>query len=741
MRLRSLWSAIKVLVLSLVGIAVAAILTLSYAPHMARSGLAWLGLVSDFGSGMLAPPLLADRTTGSCAWLKQNWSDEDRAWVHNVSQGTATFPMPYAWFRNLERPEISPFDPIVSRALISDGNYLERMGFIAPNKSCDPAAGIDMPKGYGVLPVGFAVLKAGKDPVTGETSPDGLGLTCAACHTGRIFYKGTELRIDGAPAMIDIGNLERIIGLSVCYSDYMPWRKRRLVNALLEERPELTGNERANEKQAIEAQLTAICDQKIFTKTTREEAILKRRHQTHTEEGFGRLDALNRIGNQVFYENLIPPAKKDATGTDLAKEAIELSVLEANFAAYTAPVSFPPIWDVPHFAWAQYDASIFNPGVRNIGEAIGVSAKVNMTNSTNPSFPLFSSSVDILAIQKIEQLLAGNVSPFDGAVGFKGLQAPRWEDASSYFKGDDNWSNQPDEFVSSGRGLYADLCAECHNSPPRDKGIPLEDPKSFWNQKVNWLQVGDEWLLNNKQKPVAAIGTDPEQARVLTERTVSIPAQLGIDTRTLMQECGMARDAALEKSYVLALMAVVAKVRDQAILANAGQNGQSTRQADKDAIVGTRANCPNPNVLKLAHFDPPAQFDNPDSIVPPPSYVARPHYRARPLDGVWATAPYLHNGSVPTLEDLLLPQNERPMAFCVGPTEFDPKRVGLSVASSGPGELHCAAGITRFDVTERGNSNRGHSFEGDGKTKPSGVIGRLLKPEERRDLIAYLKTL
>ena len=41
---------------------------------------------------------------------------------------------------------------------------------------------------------------------------------------GHVIYKGTELRIDGAPAMIDLENLERIIGLSVCYTDLVPWR-------------------------------------------------------------------------------------------------------------------------------------------------------------------------------------------------------------------------------------------------------------------------------------------------------------------------------------------------------------------------------------------------------------------------------------------------------------------------------------------------------------------------------------
>ncbi|WP_346659235.1 hypothetical protein [Bradyrhizobium sp. CW7] len=68
-----------------------------------------------------------------------------------------------------------------------------------------------------------------------------------------------------------------------------------------------------------------------------------------------------------------------------------------------------------------------------------------------------------------------------------------------------------------------------------------------------------------------------------------------------------------------------------------------------------------------------------------------PQYRARPLDGVWATAPYLHNGSVPTLKDMLLPQGRRPNSFCVGSRKFDPVGVGL-VAKVRANDA-CAAGL------------------------------------------------
>lgn len=50
--------------------------------------------------------------------------------------------------------------------------------------------------------------------------------------------------------------------------------------------------------------------------------------------------------------------------------------------------------------------------------------------------------------------------------------------------------------------------------------------------------------------------------------------------------------------------------------------------------------------------------------------------KARPLTGIWATAPYLHNGSVPTLYDLLLAPEDRPSTFWIGSREFAPVHVG-----------------------------------------------------------------
>jgi hypothetical protein len=125
-----------------------------------------------------------------------------------------------------------------------------------------------------------------------------------------------------------------------------------------------------------------------------------------------------------------------------------------------------------------------------------------------------------------------------------------------------------------------------------------------------------------------------------------------------------------------------------------------------------------------------------------------PSYRARPLNGVWATAPYLHNGAVPSLYWLLRPAAERPASFCQGARDYDPKQVGFAVPAGG--ETSCKVGQTLFAARDadgkpiKGNSVLGHSFEGPVRPNndyPPGTVGAAFSEEERYDLIEYLKTL
>lgn len=99
-------------------------------------------------------------------------------------------------------------------------------------------------------------------------------------------------------------------------------------------------------------------------------------------------------------------------------------------------------------------------------------------------------------------------------------------------------------------------------------------------------------------------------------------------------------------------------------------------------------------------------------------------YIAAFLDGIWLRAPYLHNGSVPTLRDMLKPAAERPKVFYRGYDVYDPENVGF--VTQGPEAERIG---TKYDVSERSNGNQGHEF------------GTNLPAKERDALLEYLKTL
>lgn len=95
-----------------------------------------------------------------------------------------------------------------------------------------------------------------------------------------------------------------------------------------------------------------------------------------------------------------------------------------------------------------------------------------------------------------------------------------------------------------------------------------------------------------------------------------------------------------------------------------------------------------------------------------------------PLDGIWARAPYLHNGSVPTLADLLNPPAERPSVFARGYDVYDEQKVGFVSDSA---EARAEGSI--YDTKIPGNGNGGHLY------------GTTLSNDQKQDLLEYLKTM
>lgn len=106
-------------------------------------------------------------------------------------------------------------------------------------------------------------------------------------------------------------------------------------------------------------------------------------------------------------------------------------------------------------------------------------------------------------------------------------------------------------------------------------------------------------------------------------------------------------------------------------------------------------------------------------------------YAAMPLDGIWARAPYLHNGSVPTLNDLLAKPPSRPKHFYRGDDVYDPVNVGFRSDRkvSDDGRTLFEFAVERDGITVKGNDNSGHYY------------GTDLSQDDKKALLEYLKTL
>ena len=303
------------------------------------------------------------------------WKPGQAQWFHYASQGTRI--LPYDWFVNLEKPTIYP-----SGKLIEDG-YLERFGFLPGEK--DPGYNSD-----GLLPIGFAIERGFDAPYACPPSTGPVvGLTCAACHTGQITYRNedgglTGVRIEGGSAMINLAAFQEAVGRSLAFTLNIGSRFEHFAKGVLGEKVSDA------QKKTLRDQLQTFLNVGLASKE------YARVHKLNdTEGGFSRTDALGLIGNRVFVE-----------------------IGNENLIVPDAPVNFPPLWDTSWFDWVQYNASIRMPMVRNIGEALGVGAPVNLVERKGP---LFASTINVENLHLMEDQLGGQNA-------FSGIQSPRWCD-------------------------------------------------------------------------------------------------------------------------------------------------------------------------------------------------------------------------------------------------------------------------------------------------------------------------
>lgn len=545
--------------------------------------------------------------------MDQGWSPDQQFQFHHTSQGTRL--VPYTWFIALEQPCFSLF----GCELFSDKTYLGRFGFL--DSKTDPKINPDG------LPVGFARQEDFNDPDSHQTYPV-VGLNCAACHTGELHYGKYAVRIDGAPATIEVTEFQKALGLSMVFTKLIPFRYGRFEKRVLG--PNASEDQKADLKKNFNQFLDNAKFEIEYTKPGK--------GIYDNVAGFDRTDALTRIGNQVF--------------------AVDMKI-PGNFAPANAPVRFPQVWDASWFTWVQYNSSISDPLVRNIGEALGVRAAAKLYG---PDAKEFNNSVSIDGLKTLEGLLSGPEP-------YKGLWSPKW----------------PAEFppldaakVARGADVYKQRCEKCHLPPVDELKADLKTPHpTYWRQNTQ----GAHFLMVKDIK-ADFVGTDPHEATDFISRTA--------DTGDL----GKGRVSAGDGLDLVT-------------------NGIANKFFTEKKIS------PQDQIVWRGNRDPGEQAVRSEGV-----------YKARPLNGIWAVSPYLHNGSVPNLYELLSPK-DRPDTFWTASKEFDPVKVGHDYSKLEGGYL--------YDVSKPGNSNKGHEFK-DGPLG-NGVIGPALSDEDRWAVIEYLKSL
>jgi hypothetical protein len=251
-----------------------------------------------------------------------------------------------------------------------------------------------------------------------------------------------------------------------------------------------------------------------------------------------------------------------------------------------------------------------------------------------------------------------------------------------------------------------------------DAPAPSDIMSTFSGSKpANWDGSVSSHMHRNIGAQLPSIGMDPRkinitttgQATRFTDDLPPPPYAFDVDMKSA------ARGVVLFRKYC----------------ASCHQSGGAEDQLFSPAETGTdanRANSSKPALVQGFRTVARAACAAPScSATDEQIFTPTQKYRATNLAGIWSSAPYLHNGSVPTLHHLLVPK-ERPARFERGNTAYDTSNVGFvwNVRT---------ADTVEYDVSLAGNSNGGHA------TTQFLGLDWSREPQKLADLLEYLKTL
>lgn len=388
-----------------------------------------------------------------------------------------------------------------------------------------------------------------------------------------------------------------------------------------------------------------------------------------TPWGRARLDAFGMIFNRVSNIDLGVPA---------------------NNAAPDAPVSYPFLWGASWENKVQWNGIAPNKNDferlgRNVGEVLGVFGKVDLRKPRG--------------LERGYKNTARRVNLLELEHHLKNLWSPKWP------QGILGKIKQPK--AEQGKALFARHCVSCHVVVPHGK------------QKTK---------IDVTMTPISKIRTDPKMASNACNRMadtaqlegVRMPPIIGkklpkkAKVAALLQNVVVGSILALPSSRVSSAFNSAAKKLDSDEAFRSIKNIAEELALDGEKLLEDEADKLNSVLHAMAQ-----ESSAPSDCGPDDPLMA---YKARPLDGIWATGPYMHNGSVANLYEVLLPAEDRMKEFYVGSRNFDPKHVGFE-NKKGPDTF-------LFDTSKPGNSNAGHIYGNNRFTE-----------EEREQLVEYMKSL
>lgn len=377
------------------------------------------------------------------------------------------------------------------------------------------------------------------------------------------------------------------------------------------------------------------------------------------------------------------PARLDAFGMIFDRlSGIDLHQ-PGNVVRADAPVRYPFLWNASRQDKTQWNAAVpnglFTLGMgRNLGEVYGVFGRLTLTeNNALPGLLNFAgpgNSANFHNLQRLETLIST-------------LSPPRYP-----------LPTDP-TLVKRGEALFvSEQCSNCH--------LPVPGRFGTWKTPAT-AEGTDSRMYLNAQAQIKTIG--------LLDG-VSVPQLVGPDQLTAQSK----QVDVLGTTVADTLLDQLTKNPDGVLEAVLADFRKLTALPAKRMAGGTPTL--GPGLTPQAFLQ--SQVRNLYGHAAPEQ--GKPTYESRVLYGIWAAAPYLHNGSVPSLWALLQKPADRPKSFALGSNKFDAKNVGLDTTASPSGYTFTAASC---DNVNDGNSNCGHLW------------GTNLSDDDKWALIEYMKQL